>query len=198
MMLMAACSRTVEEQDSLKNFIRQGSELQRVASAKDAEWRQRFGGLSIDNVLLPHKLVSPEGRASGKATLKQFRALIAERAARRKNLSFQLQQLVAAIPDDDVRDGARAGINAHHDESVKSAEEMDQAQLQLADAYDAILNWCEVEGKSLSVQEKQLMLSTPVQQNQLNSLLSKLEAAVKREDETVSRVEDIRRRSQRH
>lgn len=195
--MMAACSRQVEEQDSLKNFTRQATELQRGVSAKDAEWRQRFGSLSIDNVLLPPKLVTPEGRASGKATLKQFRALVAERAARRKDSSIKLQQLIAAIPNEDVRNSARAGVNAHHEESVKSAEEMDQAQLQLADAYEAIINWCEGEGKSLRVQENQLRLSTPAQQNQLNSLLSTLDSAVKREDETVSRVEDIQRKSQR-
>lgn len=173
------------------------TELQRGVAAKDAEWRQRFGNLSIDNVLLPHKLVTPEGRASGKATLKQFRALIAERAARRKDSSIKLQKLIVAIPSEGVRDSARAGVNAHHEASVKSADEMDQAQLQLADAYDAILNWCEGEGKSLTVQENQLRLSTPAQQHQLDSLLSILDAAEKREDETVSRMQDIQRKSQR-
>lgn len=196
-MLMSACSRAVEEHDSLKNFTRQATELHRDVSAKDAEWRQRFGSLFIDEVLLPHKLATPEGRASGKATLEQFRALIAERAARRKDSSIKLQQIILGIPNEDIRDSARAGVNAHHEESVKSAEEMDQAQLQLADAYNAIINWCEGEGDSLRVQENQLRLSTPAQQNQLNSLLSTLDAAEKREGETVSRVEDIQRKSQR-
>ena len=72
---------------------------------------------------------------------------------------------------------------------------MDQAQLQLANAYDAILNWCEIEGKRLTVQENQLRLSTQVQQTQLNSLLSTLDAAEKWEDATLSRMEDIQRKS---
>jgi hypothetical protein len=196
-MIMTACSRPSEEQDSLKNFARQASELQQGLSAKGAEWEQRLGSLSMGDVLLPDKLVTPEGRASGRATLKQFRALIAERAATRKDASIKLQQIIAAIPDEEVRDSARAGVNAHHEESVKSAQDMDQAQLQLADAYDAIINWCEGEGKRLTAKENQLSLSTPAQQTQLDSLLAKLKAAEKRENEAVSRMEDLQRKSQR-
>jgi hypothetical protein len=47
------------------------------------------------------------------------------------------------------------------------------------------------------VQDNQLRLSTPAQQTQLNSLLSALDAAKKREDETVAQMERIRQRSQR-
>ena len=103
-----------------------------------------------------------------------------------------LYRIIAAIPDEDIRRSARAGLNARHEESVRSAKEMDRAQLQLANAYEAIADWCEREGKRLTVQDNQLRLSTPAQQTQLNSLLSALDAAAKREDETVSQIEGIR------
>lgn len=197
MLMIAACGRAPDEQESLKNFAGQMAELQRGVAADEAEWKQRFSSLSMGNVLLPSNLVTPHGRASGKETLKEFRALIAERADRRKDASNKLQQIIAGIPNKDIRDSARAGVNAHHEEAVNSAEEMDRAQLQLADAYDAIINWSEREGRSLTVQENQLRLSTPVQQNQRESLLSTLKAAEKREDLIVSRMEDIQRKAQR-
>ena len=127
--VMAACSRAPDRQESIQTFTRQMIELQRSAAVKDAEYKQRFSTLSIPDVLLPAKLVTPEGRASGRATLKQFRALIAERAALRKDASTRVQQLIAAIPDDELRNSARAGVNASHNESAKWAEDMDQAQL---------------------------------------------------------------------
>lgn len=195
--IIPACSRPPDERESFKNFLVQSAELQRDVSAKEVEWRQRFTSLPMGNVLLPKNLVTPQGRALGKATLEQFRALIAERAANRKDASNKFRQAIAAIPNKDVRESVRAGADAHHRESVKSAEEMDQAQLHLANAYDAILNWCEEEGVRLKVKENQLKLSTPAQQAQLDSLLSTLEAAEKREDESVSRMEDIQRQSQR-
>jgi hypothetical protein len=197
MLMIAACSRAPDEQKSLKNFAGQMAEFQRGIAADEAEWKQRFSSLSMGNVLLPSNLVTTQGRASGKETLKQFRTLIGERADRRKDASNKLQQIIAGIPNEDIRDSARTGVNAHHEESVKSAEEMDRAQLQLADAYEAVINWSEREGRSLTVQENQLRLSTPVQQNQLDSLLSNLKEAEKREDLTVSRMEDIQRKAQR-
>jgi len=195
--MMAACTRQPDEQESLEKFSRQVSKLQQGMSAKEAQWQQRFSSLPMGNVLVPDNLVAPEGRASGKATLKQFRALIAERAATREAGSIELQEIIAAIPDEDIRRSARAGLNARHEESFRSAKEMDQAQLQLANAYEAIVDWCEREGKRLTVQDNQLSLSTPAQQTQLNSLLSALDAAEKREDESVSQMEGIRQRSQR-
>lgn len=155
-------------------------------SAKEAQLGQRFRSLPLGNVLIPVNLVTSKRRASGKATLKQFRALIAERAATREAGSIELQEIIAAIPDEDIRRSARAGLNARHEESVGSAKEMDQAQLQLANAYEAIVDWCEREEKRLTVHDNQLSLSTPAQQTQLNSLLSALDAAEKREDETVA------------
>jgi hypothetical protein len=78
-MMMAACTRQPDEQESLEKFSRQVTELQQGMSAKEAQWKQRFSSLPMGNVLVPDNLVAPEGRASGKATLKQFRELIAER-----------------------------------------------------------------------------------------------------------------------
>jgi hypothetical protein len=195
--LIAACSRSPENNNSLNSFARQATELEQAVYAKGAKLEERLGGLAIGDVLLPDRLVTPEGRASGKATLEEFRTLIAERAAIRNDASIQLQRIIAAIPDSDIRDSARAGVRDHHEESVRNADEMDEAQLQLANAYEAILNWCEREGKSLIVQENQLRLSTSAQRTQLESLLSALDAAEKRENETVSRIEEMRRRSQR-
>jgi hypothetical protein len=88
-------------------------------------------------------------------------------------------------------------VRAHHEESVRNADEMDEAQLQLANVYEAILNWCDREGKGLAVRGNQLRLSTSAQQTQLDSLLSALDAAEKRENDTVSRIEEMRRKSQR-
>lgn len=197
LVLIAACSRAPEERESLRNFTGQVAELQRGFSAKEVEWTQRFSSLPMGSVLLPNNLVTPQGRTSGKETLKQFRTLITERADRRKDASNKLQQIIAAIPNKDIRDSASAGVNARHEESVKAAEEMDQAQLQLANTYETIINWCEREGKSLTVQDNQLKLSTQAQQTQLDFLLSTLRAAEKWEDETVSRMESIQRESQR-
>jgi hypothetical protein len=196
-LVMAACGRSPDRQESIRNFTRQMIELQRSASAKDAEYKQRFSALSIPDVLLPARLVTPEGRASGRATLQQFRALIAERAALRQDASARMQQLIAAMPDADLRNSVRAGVNASHNESAKWAEDMDQAQLQLADAYDAILDWCEGEGKRLKVENDRLRLSTPAQQTQLQSLLAALQAAATREHDTVARMQALQRDSRR-
>ena len=197
MLMMGACSRAPAEQESLKTFVRQLAELQQGVSAEEAEWKQRLSSLSMENVLLPSNLVTPQGRASGKQKLKQFRALIAERADRRNVRSNKFQQIIEGIADVDMRDSARAGRNAHHEESVKAAAELDQSQLQLANAYDAILNWCEREGKGLTEQANQLRLSTPVQQTQLDSLLATLKAAETRETVAVWRMEDLRHKAQR-
>jgi hypothetical protein len=99
--LIAACSRAPEN-NSLQSFARQATELEQAVYAKGAKLDDRLQSLAVGDVLLPDRLVTPEGRASGKATLEKFRTLIAERAAIRKDSSIQLQRIIAAIPDPDI------------------------------------------------------------------------------------------------
>lgn len=188
---------TIRELESVRTFDRQMVDLKHRAAISDSSLRQRLGGLSLETILIAENLVSVEARKSAKARLVQFRALIAERATMRKKWSSELQQIIAAMPIEEARNSARAGVDAHHEESAHWAAEMDQAQLQLADAYEAIVDWCERQGANLVTQDHQFKLSTSVQEAELETLLATLRKAEERENETVSRMQIVQGRAER-
>lgn len=178
-------------------FVKQMIELKQRTSAKEAAFLQRFARLPMDAVLDADHLVTPEGRASGRATLNQLRAMVAERAALRNDASAELREIIATVPDARDRNYALASANANHAQSVKWADEMDQSQLQLADAYEAIIDWCEGQGKSLTAVNNQLGAMTPRQRTQLDSLLDTVSKVEQRENEHVTRAENNQQKSER-
>jgi antitoxin component of MazEF toxin-antitoxin module len=173
--------------DSDRLLMKQMIELRQRTAIKEAEFMQRFARLPLDTELQADHLVTPEGRASGRATLNQLRALVAERAAQRSDTWTELRQIIAAMPDAGGRSSAFAGANVNHGQSLKRAVELDQSQVQLADAYEAVIDWCEGQGKRLTAANNQLIVTTPTQRTQLGTLVAAVRKAEQRENETVTR-----------
>lgn len=188
---------SIREHTGVKAFYQQMVELKRQMALRDADFNRRMAGVPLGDVLQADNVVSLEGRTAGRATLAQFRALIAEREAARTAVTAGFRQLIDAVPSGDVKESARAGMNANHPENAKLAADLDQAQYQLADIYSAILDWCDKEAANLTLKDHQLQLSTALQETELNALLGVLRNAELREDEALGRVQAVGERGQR-
>lgn len=171
--------------------------LRKRANAEDDAIVRRLETLPMATALSAEQLITAQGRAGARATLNEFRAIIADRASMRQQRTIEGERMINAIPDARMRESARAGAHAQRDEHAAWARDLDLAQGQLADAYDTIVNWCESEGNRLKVKNKQFVLSSAAQQAQLDALLASLQKAERREEETVTRLQKLAQKTER-
>ena len=143
-------------------------------TAQFAELGQRFDKVDMNSVITVDRLTSPPGLAMSKATVAQYRALLAERRSLLSSYLTDFERYFATLPPGDFRAGAMSSMGANKAATVKLYGDLDVAQTSWADSISGILEWAEKQGGKLSARGDQLVFKDATQQAELSALVTKL------------------------
>lgn len=188
--VFANVSAASREREEMKAYLAQALKMQETHAATFAELNERFSKLPMEAVLAPTNTTTPQGIASGKATVAQIRALVAERDALLSNYMAKVKAMVASIPSASGQRGAQAGMaEPRNATTLQGYAALSKAQTATADAIERILDWCAAQGSTLATQKGQLLFANAQQQAQYLALLGKLEAAEAAEADVLAKLQ---------
>lgn len=179
----------IQDTEQVKAYLVKAMEMQKAGAAKFQALNERFEKLPISSVLTPENVTTSAGRAAGKATVAQLRALVAERKSVFNTYLTDLQSVVDSLPSATAKRGAMAGMEETLEPTKKIYADLERVQSATADSIDAILNWCAAQGNTLQVRNKQLLFATAVQQAQMQALLAKLDEVAREESKVLAQVQ---------
>jgi hypothetical protein len=157
-----------------KKFLQDAIALNKQHEQRFVLLGERFTKTDMSKVLAPESVTTRAGIASSRATVAQYRGLIAERGA---VLKLNLQEgidLVLKLPAGDVRKGAQTVIDRKAKETASTFKDLDRAELAQLALVEKILDWCAAQGNKLKHQQGQFLFTTEAQQSQFQALLDEL------------------------
>jgi hypothetical protein len=169
--------KATHETEEAKAFLVKAIEFQERQIAKVTALNKRFEKLPMASILTPENVTTSTGRRAGKATVAQLRALIAERNSMLEAHMVEMQKIVDSMPSDAMKRGAMGPIERDKEPTRKMYADLASTQTAVADALDAILDWCAAQGATLRMHNRQLVFATVEQQTELQALVAKLSKA---------------------
>lgn len=169
-------SREIREEDVGKGFLRQVMAMRLQKDSQFADLGRRFDQVDLVKILTPENMTSKAGQAAARASLNQYRSLLAERRAMLTGNLAEYERLIKEMPEGRARSAAVAGMISGRDLSVAVYSELDKTQTTVADAIEKVLNWGQNQAGALNVRNGQLLFETKEQQAELQALLSKVSA----------------------
>ena len=137
----------------------------------------RFDKVDMNTVLSVENITSTSGLATAKATIAQFRALLAERRLLLQTYLASLDRYLNELPAGDFKAGAMSGIGASKAATIKLYSDLDRSQTAWVDAVSTVLDWCTRQAGKLFVQGGQLMFVSATQKAELSDLINKVGTA---------------------
>jgi hypothetical protein len=167
----------VEETNTAKNFLKETLDLQQRQQAKFAALEAKFDKVNLATVLTPEAMTSQTGIAQSRATMREYRTLLAERKGLVQSTMAEVASSIAALPSGSARDSANRGAKDGSQETLAMYESLDTTQWAYSAAIENVINWCEAQRGKLGTSNGQLLFSSTSQQAELQSLLAQLTAA---------------------
>jgi hypothetical protein len=137
----------------------------------------RFEKVDVNTVLSVENITSPSGLATAKATIAQFRALLAERRLLVQTYLAELDRYLGELPAGDFKAGAMSGIGASKAATVKLYGDLDRSQTAWADTTTAVLDWSTGQSGKLFMRSGQLMFTSVSQKAELTALIDEVGVA---------------------
>lgn len=165
-----------EEQDAKKQL----QEMLAFTAKQAAQFNDlalRFDKVDMNAVLSVQNITSASGLATAKATIAQFRALLAERRLLVQTYLASLDRYLNELPASNFKAGAMSGIGGSKAVTVKLYSDLDVSQTSWVDALSAVLDWSTGQTGKLSIQGGQLMFTSAAQKAELTVLINKVSVA---------------------
>lgn len=143
---------------------------------------KRFDTIDLTQVLTPQNLTTQAGQSTARATLAQYRALLAERKALLQTYLAEYAVFFQTRAPAGTKQSAIDSMNANKDSTVRVYDTLHKVQTGLADSMTAVLDWGAAQGNRLGMRSGQLLFSGSAQQTELQALLARFEEAAKRHD----------------
>ena len=167
----------VTEEQQAKQQLQKMLEFSAKQSASFNDLAARFDKVDLNSTLTPENITSPSGLATAKATVAQFRALLAERRLLVQTYLTELNRYLNELPPGDFKDGAKSGIGASWETTVKIYGDLDRSQTAWVEAVSAVLDWSTGQVGKLFMQGNQLMFTSPSQKAELTVLANRVSVA---------------------
>ena len=163
--------------EQAKAFIRDGLEFSAKQTSRLTDLAQRFDKVDMNGVLTVENVTSPTGSATGKATVAQFRALLAERRWLVSAIMTDSERFFASAPTADIGARALATWRATKAANIQMYDALDVVQTAWADSTDAVLEWT---GKHYppTLSDGHLMFASDAQKSEFFALLQTVNVRV--------------------
>lgn len=161
-----------------------------------ARWEADFAKVDLATVLVPANLTTPAGRATARAMLAQYRALLAEQKSITAAFHSKLEDFVRTqAPTDRLRDMNLASMAKGRQSTEPAYHALADARRDLAEGMDAVVAWGEKQGANLGVRDGKLLFSSAAQQAELQALLVRLGDLEKRHDAALTTAQAVQQES---
>ena len=165
------------EEQQAKQQLQKMLEFSAKKSTSFNELAIRFDKVDLNSALTVEGLTSPSGLATAKATVAQFRALLAERRLLVQTYLTELDRYLNELPTGKFKDGAMSSVGSASATTVKIYGDLDRSQAAWADSISALLDWSNGQSGKLFMQGNQLMFTSPSQKAELTELANRVSAA---------------------
>lgn len=167
----------VTEEQQAKQQLQKMLEFSAKQSALFNDLAARFDKVDLNSALTVEGLTSPSGLATAKATVAQFRALLAERRLLVQTYLTELDRYLNELPSGKFKDGAMSSVGAGRETTVKIYGDLDRSQTAWVDSISAVLDWSTGQSGKLFMQGNQLMFTNPSQKAELAALANRVSVA---------------------
>lgn len=190
-------ARAASAAEDAKRYVREALEFRDQQMAKFTGLGQRFDKVDLSTVLTPQSVATPAGLANSRATLAQYKALLAERDLLLQSYLTAYERFVnERAPDGEARRGAFEIYKTQSAETSALYQGLGQTQRALASAMEMVLDWGEAQAGRIGIQNGQLLFSTREQQQELASLVAQVGEAEKTVNATVAKATETQQRAQ--
>ncbi len=170
-------ARMAKEEDVAKAFVHEALAFQAQHREKFENLDKRFQEVTVAQYLTAEALISPSGVTAGKAALERFRSLLQERNLLLQTYLSESVALISRVPAGETRAGAESSFGSARETVEKMYKTLDRVQGEQANAIGAILDWAEANNGKLAVHRGELVFSSAEQQQELQALVARLQAA---------------------
>jgi hypothetical protein len=171
------------EKEQAKSFLRQAMTFQAKHTEKFVDLGRRFDEVTVAQYLTPEGLTSAASVAAGKAALERYRSLLQERNLLLQTYLAEYVAFVGSLPAGQVRAGAESTLGPNKEATEQLYKMLDRVQRDHAAAMGALFDWAAANSGKIEMRKGQLMFTSVSQQQELQSLANKLQAA---EDEVAA------------
>ena len=165
-----------EEQDA-KRHVQEMLAFTAKQATQFNDLALRFDKVDMNTLLSVENITSASGLATAKATITQFRALLAERRLLLQTYLASTDRYLTELPAGDFKAGAMSGIGASKAATVNLYSDLDRSQTAWVDAMSAVLEWSAGQSGKLLIQAGQLMFTSVQQKTELTALVNKVGVA---------------------
>lgn len=179
---------SVHDDHVAKKYVPEALVLQARQSQRVAALSKRFEELNMTTYFEPQALVDKDKVAAAKASVEQFKTLLAQRSTLLQTHAAELQQFMNAMPPSDFREGVQQGIAKAQAETQGVYAALDKSQSTHAAAMLDFFDWVARNQGNLRVANGQLEVQ-PSQRGEFAELVEKLKssaAAAAREEERAA------------
>ncbi|MCC6071426.1 hypothetical protein ACFSQU_17955 [Massilia sp. GCM10020059] len=187
--VMSNVAGAAHEREEMKAFVSYALKMQAQHTLQVAELNAKFEKLPLDQVLATEHITSPSGIMASQRIVAQLRALVAERDVQLSKYLSDVQDYIAHLKSESGKRGALESFNETVVTTKAMYANLAQVQLASADAMDAILKWCAIQGKTIEHKDGQLLFTSTAQQAQLQALVTKLSEAEAAEAAVIKDVQ---------
>lgn len=165
------------EESSNKAFVREALEFQVQQTGKFENLGKRFEEVTVAQYLTAEALVSPTGLSAGREALERFRSLLQERNLLLQTYLAESVAVIARAPAGDTRAAAELAYGPARAATEKLYQTLDRTQAEQAAAIGTIFDWAAANAGTLSANNGALVFSSVEQQQELEALVTRLQAA---------------------
>lgn len=166
-----------KQEDQAKSIVKQAMTFQAKHAEKFVDLGRRFDEVTVAQYLTLEGLTSTANVAAGKAALEQYRALLQERNLLLQTYLAEAVAFIGSLPAGEARTEAESVFGPNKEATEQLYKMLDRAQSDHAAAMGAIFDWATANSGKIEMRNGQLMFTTTAQQQELQSLANKLEAA---------------------
>ena len=167
-------AKAANEEAIAKQVARDALAFRAKQSALFLALGQRFDKVDLNTVLTPEALTTHAGMSAARATIAEYRALLAERRLLVQSFVLEFDRFIAGIPAGNARDGALSTGGARKQETVRLYADIDESQTALVEAIASVLDWGFAQAGKLGVRNGELLFVSREQQAALQGLLARL------------------------
>ncbi len=186
LMFMSVCQ---ANPDPAAGLLAQALKEQAAHAERFDQLNARFAKLPTADILTAANVTTPEGIASGKATVTLLRVLVAERDSLMNRYRTEQNALMKRLPSESGRRGAiEAAKRSKLHWDAYSA--LSTAQNTWADRMDNLLDWCAAQGGSMTNENGKLRFAKVEQHRDWLELGARLAAAEAAEEKIMTELRE--------
>ncbi|HMH17188.1 MAG TPA: hypothetical protein VK572_03470 [Burkholderiales bacterium] len=186
---LGSAAQQIGQENAQKAFLIESQQMQARQAARFVELGKRFDAIALNAVLTPASITSPAGISTGRDTIAQYRALLAERKALLTSTFAESEQFFnTRSPTEADKREALASMERGKGATISLYGDLDAVQSAVVQAISDILDWAASLRGKLTAKDGQLVYANAQQQTELQVLLAKLEATEVKQQEVLKRA----------